>query len=85
MGESDCEQCRVLLKAASRAIIAHASAISRMEEAVSSESTDSLELLEAVVRAASATRESAAQEYTNHRTSHEFKLIDAVYGAGSTE
>ena len=46
MSEADCEQCRVLLKAASRAIIAHVEAISRMEEAVRDDSTDSLDRLE---------------------------------------
>ncbi len=83
MSEADCEQWRVLLKAASRAILAHVEAISRMEEAVSRDFTDSLDRLKAAVRTTSAAREIAVEEYENHRTSHEFKLIDAVYGAGS--
>ena len=54
-----------------------------MEEAVSGDFTDSLDLLEAAVHATGATREIAVEEYENHRSSHEFKLINAVYGAGS--
>ena len=81
MSEGRCEQCRILLKEASGAISAHAGAVSLLAEAVSlSESLSSLDRLEEAVRATSVAREIAVEEYENHRSAHELKVMTAGSG-----
>jgi len=71
----------MLLRAASRAISAHAAAVSLVAEATSlSESPETRDRLVAAARATCRARESAVERYENHRSAHELKVMTAGFG-----
>jgi len=78
MSEGDCERCRILLKEASSAISSHVAAASLLAEAVSlSEPAGSLDRLKEAVRASSTAREVTIEQYENHRSAHQLKVMTA--------
>lgn len=77
VGEGGCERCRILLAEASNAISAHAGALSLLAEAVAAGGSLEVAQLETAIHALSGGREIAIENYENHRSAHELKVMTA--------
>jgi hypothetical protein len=81
MSYPGCEVCKNLLYEAGNAIAAHANAVSRLSEAVTSTAGANFKALEAEIRATSLAREACVEQYENHLAFHEMKTMTAGSGA----
>jgi hypothetical protein len=73
-----CEECRILLGEAARAIRAHAEALTAFGDAARRNAkTDTLAQMRSAVRTTSIARETATERYENHMSAHELKTMKA--------